>query len=447
MIYDTAFVGAGPASLAAALQLSAVAGRRKIAIFDAGVTGAARCACPGLKNATCTSCAGEHCHVTMGLGGASATFGNKHCSFPASSGVLALMPTGLRTKVLNAVSESLGMPLSFGHSASAENRKEYEANIVYRRQYMALMEAMSQSLPHDVNVTLGSEIARVDKSDDGIFSLVCSDGTHFRTHQLVLGVGRSGHKFLRRILSDLGVAYDEPAADVGFRLEVNTDDIDDQFLYQVDPKYKFDHAGMGTSRTFCTCIGGQIVPVKFGEGFYADGAFLNAPTSRTNIAFMARSNIPFRIDDLENWCASVNRANGSTLRLGCNIEVGGDANGVEKVMSVVGPQPSATHAAIISELLHHTLGGTTAPLLKSGRIASVNIYGPAIDAFWPLPHVMKNFRTECDGLSIIGDAVGASRGIVQAIASGIAWALAETGSLSLPASSTQPETQPAEAIL
>jgi uncharacterized FAD-dependent dehydrogenase len=61
----------------------------------------------------------------------------------------------------------------------------------------------------------------------------------------------------------------------------------------------------------------------------------------------------------------------------------------------------------------------------------VRIYGPAIDLYWPSPVLSSGFRTQIDGLSVIGDAAGVSRGIVQALVSGAAWALVETAGMGL----------------
>ncbi|HSR06481.1 MAG TPA: hypothetical protein VLM42_04975, partial [Bryobacteraceae bacterium] len=101
-----------------------------------------------------------------------------------------------------------------------------------------------------------------------------------------------------------------------------------------------------------------------------------------------------------------------------------------EILDSVPVWPSQAHKSLMSELLDNVVGGKHVQMFKpttSGEVARV--YGPAVDLYWPSPVLSTGFRTEIDGLSVIGDATGLSRGIVQAITSGAAWAVVETGGM------------------
>src|SRR3712207_5538283 len=89
MTWDYAFIGAGPASMVAASSIASGSAARVI-VLEAGRPMRHR-GCPGRKASNCTSCFGGLCHVTQGIGGSSAIFGNKLCHFPASEGVRELI--------------------------------------------------------------------------------------------------------------------------------------------------------------------------------------------------------------------------------------------------------------------------------------------------------------------------------------------------------------------
>ncbi|ABD88218.1 hypothetical protein [Rhodopseudomonas palustris] len=427
MNWDYVFIGAGPASLIAAGLLSKSQPGACILILEAGGTLKHR-GCPGMRRRTCTDCSKSGCRVTMGVGGSSAGFGNKMCRFPASSETLSLVPQEVRLQVEDIIAQLLGRdpgpPEVSEFPVGTVRRKFYSADVLFRSEYGALIAKLLAELSHSVELRSDAAVASVQKGAEG-FELQLASGEKVKTSKLVLGTGRSGHKFIRRTLDSLGVSYVEAETDVGIRLEARTGLFSESFFYQNDPKFKVDHGELGTSRTFCACRGGHIVPVKFGNGFFADGAFVSGLSDVTNVALMVRSSQLLTSEQLDEWCRFVNVRSGQSLLLGEVSAEGGPS--AATILASVPVWPSDRHKSLMAELLDAVVAGKQVDMFGTSIPGeAVKIYGPAVDRYWPLPSLSTGFQTNVEGLSIIGDAAGLSRGIVQALASGVGWALVES---------------------
>jgi uncharacterized protein len=332
--------------------------------------------------------------------------------------------------VLELVASSTGTSTTteeiptIGSGAAA--RKFYDSHVFFRREYRSLLGKLVSALPQNVKVRSEASVREVLQSGKD-FDLRLGSGESVQTRNLILATGRAGHRFMRVALSSLGAAFHENSADIGIRLEATDGSFSERFFYQPDPKFKFRHGALGNSRTFCSCRGGSVVPVQFGKGFFADGAFLNRPTGVTNVALMVRSQKVLDAESIDSWCDSVNTTNGRTLLLG-EVRLSTADTVATNILDTVPLWPSKVHRLLMKELLDNVVGGRHVDMFSwTAAERNVRVYGPCVDLYWPAPLLAEGFRTEVEGLSVIGDATGMSRGILQAMASGAAWALVEVG--------------------
>ena len=418
-MFKYAFIGAGPAALSAVVELP-VDERAASVIVDAGLM-KKRKICPELKNQSCSSCFEEKCHVINGIGGSSAVFGNKFCHFPASSGVQELMDAKhvVRAKVSDqqksVVVQHPGVP----------NRKVYNVDISYADSYKDTISDLVADVQSTTPILEGWSVERIERLGTTWFRLVSETGEMIDTENVVIATGRSGHIALRRWLDQLHIDYSENSPDIGVRIEAPSNTISRQFLYQDDPKFKFDFGGLGQARTFCTCKGGQIVPVKFGNGFFADGAFVRKDTGRTNVALMARTGEVFEPYVLEEWCQSVNEASEGRLLLGAFDKFSGSDSTLEQdILDVIPEGPSPQYKKAHQALLHRLLNDPSCQIFDgaTGEHGPLKVFGPSIDLYWPKVQLSRGFKASVEGVYVIGDAAGVSRGIVQAMAAGKSWA-------------------------
>lgn len=418
-MFKYAFIGAGPAALSAVVELP-LGDRRAAVVIDAGLK-KGRKICPSLKQQSCSSCFNEKCHVINGVGGSSATFGNKYCHFPASSGVQELMCV---KPDVRAEASAHGRSVVVQHP-NVPNRKVYDVSITHADSYRAALDDLISDVQSTTPILEGWSVESIERFGANRFRLVSEAGETIDTENVVIATGRSGHIALRRWLDQLGIEYAENSPDIGVRIEAPSNTISRQFLYQDDPKFKFDFGGLGQARTFCTCKGGQIVPVKFGNGFFADGAFVRKDTGRTNVALMARTGEVFEPQLLEEWCQSVNEASEDRLLLGAIDKFSGSNSALEQdILDVIPEGPSPQYKKALQALLHRLLNDPSCQIFDgaTGEHGPLKVFGPSIDLYWPKVQLSRGFKASVEGVYVIGDAAGVSRGIVQAMAAGKSWA-------------------------
>jgi uncharacterized FAD-dependent dehydrogenase len=434
------FVGAGPANLVAANVLLE-RGSTSLLILEEGSSFNKR-GCPGLRHSLCTHCNGSLCHVIGGEGGSSARFGNKLCYFPASERILEHFAEDVVSASSVYLDELLKpffqSPLNHRECSSfangtpeartrTSNRKHYVSEILLKSDFEQLIYRLLSTPREKGLIRSNTAVKQIVKTGDSAFGLHTANGETINAQRVILGCGRSSQSLLRGWFASLGVAWEQPSQDVGIRLEAPAALFTEDFSYQLDPKYKFAHSSYGTSRTFCGCHGGIIVPVKVGESFYADGAFGDEFTNSSNIAFMVRSRDPLASDLLEEWCIRLNSSARGSLLLGkVPMSVTEPRTLVSEIMALVPAWPTVAHQIMMCELLTLTLGGDTMLLhLRKHNSADLRVLGPAIDRYWPKPQLKKGLETNVPGLFVLGDITGISRGFVQAMVSGAAWAMTQ----------------------
>jgi len=427
-IVPVLFIGAGPANLAAANYLLD-SGFKDFLLVEKG-RALNRRHCPGEKKGGCIFCKSALCHTIEGVGGSSAIYGNKLCYFPASDKILEYFDRHLVSESQKYL-DSLLVPfyqsvLNNERLGTKEetSKKHYTSDVIPRYQFISMVSKMTERLNGERTLFADMEVSDIRRVH-GLFEIECEGGHVISAEQVVIGTGRSGHHLLRSVSQSLGIALDENQQDIGLRIEASSRNFTAQYYYQADPKLKYDFGEYGSGRTFCACNGGSVVPVKYGQSYYAEGAFDDSFREWNNIAIMARSTKPLSQIEVETWCALVNISSRNGLLLGeVKLEQNINQNIPDEVMKLVPEWPTKSHEMIIKRMIHNVTANNDS-LIKYKKDAPniIRVYGPAIDRYWPAPRIGMNCETQEKNLFIIGDAAGISRGFVQAMTSGVAWAM------------------------
>jgi uncharacterized FAD-dependent dehydrogenase len=418
MKYEVIFIGAGFSNLAAANQLYD-SNFSNFLILEKGHKLSNR-SCSGETNYSCKQC--HICDTSEGVGGANALHGNKLCYFPASKHIVEDFSQQDIDKSLNYLSVLLK---HYFHSdfnllkdttkyQTGYNKKYYFSDAYLQYDFAKIVQKLTCRIEN--KIVEKQNVCSIIKRDNSYFIKTIS-GQFFETKHIVLGTGRTSYRALPNLLKPLSTKFTSQAQDVGIRIEADCDYFTDTYYYQADPKIKFDFKELGSSRTFCAHNKGKVVPVRFGKSFFADGAFSSEPTTKNNIAIMARTIKPLSNETIENWTQTVNKLAGNTLLLG-NIIL--DENFIDNFKKLMPIFPTKEHSDIIMKTVNYLLYGGSA-IIKRG--AKITIYAPAIDLQWQKPHLKKNFSLHSDeNIYVIGDAAGQSRGFIQALFSGVCWA-------------------------
>lgn len=410
-------IGAGVGNLMAANYLLRQ-GVKDFVILEKGKDLKER-SCPGSEKYRCQNC--SICSVTDGVGGANALNGNKICHFPASSGVIDFVGEDILTPALNFINSfSSVISKEYLERKQGKNHlKYYLSDVLIRSDFADLIHNLTKDISDYIQT--GVEVLKISTLSKEHFR-VYTQSEIYEANHIVFGTGRSSYSFLSQYLSENEYECKQLSQDVGIRIEGPRKLFSSKYYYQVDPKLKFEYSN-GVGRTFCAHNQGLVVPVKMGDSYYADGAFGNLSSEFNNIALMVRSNLPLLGGRLEKWAKQINNSSSNGLLLGV-VRITSPKETIYQILKLINVFPTPVHADLFERLLNDLFVGENSILDFSNSTGlELRIYGPAIDRYWTRPILNSDFSIKNNkNVFIIGDAAGLSRGFLQAMFSGYAWA-------------------------
>ncbi|MGD8208081.1 MAG: FAD-dependent oxidoreductase [Thiohalocapsa sp.] len=289
---------------------------------------------------------------------------------------------------------------------------------------------------------LETEVTDLNVDDDGHF-LVETSGGRSRAAFVLACPGREGAHWFREKARRLGVRTDYGAIDIGCRVEVAASVYEEITAVLYDPKLVFvtpthqDH-----TRTFCTNPGGRVrVEEHRGFRLVNGDALKAAKTANTNFAILNTVTMTEPLQDTAEMGRQVAHfanfwGGGNSLvvqRLGdllagrrSKIETFfSEGAGFDKMRPTLPPGPGVTPGDISFaypgrivrnleeslELLTRVIPGVAHP--------STTIYVPEIKFYDVRYPTTDDLETNVPGLFVAGDGAGKSRGIVGAAVNGL----------------------------
>lgn len=248
---------------------------------------------------------------------------------------------------------------------------------------------------------------------------------------LVLAPGREGTKWLGETLGNMNIKVGGNKVDLGIRMEVPNVVAKElvEFAYDFKAHY-YTEAFDDLVRTFCTCPRGQVVREEVDDLITCNGhSFSNGKTGYTNFALLV--SIPFGDPISPNEFGrsivslSNNIAKGGVIvqRLG-DLLTGRRSTKSRIAKSVVKPTLDAFPGDLSLVLPYRYLSDIIEMIKKldsiaPGMMANGNLLYGVEAKFYSNVIELKNMETSVPNLFCVGDSSGVSRGIIQAIASGI----------------------------
>jgi uncharacterized FAD-dependent dehydrogenase len=293
------------------------------------------------------------------------------------------------------------------------------------RRLMAELEELG------VRLRLQTEVQEVF-SRDGEAGVILSGGERILAQAVVVAPGRKGFRFLEKVMKELGVGYTDNVVDVGIRLETRAEHYSIVRDYY-DPKIYFEKS----VRTFCTNSGHARVVLEQYQDFRLINGHAFSRESRRNdlVNFALLKTI--RLQD------PVRSGHQMALFLG---RLANEIGGGRPLMQRVGDfrmgkrsraesfsddlydfDPTCTVTAgdlglaVPSKIMKHLW----AALKKLDTIVpgvlhpSTIMYYPEIKMYANKPAFADDFFRVAEGIFMVGDGAGTSRGITGAWASGI----------------------------
>ncbi|MDA8442474.1 MAG: FAD-dependent oxidoreductase [Peptococcaceae bacterium] len=455
--YDLIIVGAGPAGIFTALELTELNPDIRILILDKGRT-IDRRVCPARKTGKCVNC--QPCGITSGWSGAGAFSDGKLSLSPAVGGRITDYMT--QDEAQDLVNYADSVYLKFGASSvvhGLNNKKfddiRYEASKhqiqvihcpvrhlgtelaweVLRRMYEALMAQGNVTFRELLTV---KDILVEDNTVKGVRAVSpTGKEEELRSSIVVIAPGRAGAGWLAEQTKLLHIKTENNEVDIGVRVEVPNSILDHLTRELYEPKliYFSDTFDLKT-RSFCVNPGGVVAEEHYDGGLavvnghsYSDDRL---KTANTNFALLVSTKFTEPFNQPIEYGRYIARLANMLTGGGIMVQRLGDLlrgrrsdeskmsksttvptlkTAVPGDLSYVLPQRYLTSLVETLQAFDHI-----APGLYSKHTL---LYGVEVKFYSSKVIVSNNFETSIKNLYTIGDGAGITRGLIQASATGV----------------------------
>ena len=419
--FDVIIVGAGPAGLAAAKQLDS---KLNLAIIEKGKS---------LE---------ERTSITSGFGG-SGLFSDGKLIISDSIGGNLKDYTKNPYKYIELASQLCGIKkeeyswypknvdTNLIDTASKYGLELIPSNVVHLGTdgSRKLIKNLYQELNQKCKIYINSEVIGIYQEKQTSFYVSFSRNC-IKSKYLILAPGREGSKWLSQVLRDFKIKVEGNKVDLGIRLELPTKIVSELLEFNRDFKIKYYTKEFNDLvRTFCVCKDGEVVKEEFDNLSISNGqSYKIGKTKNTNFALLV--SIPF------SHPISPNNYGHSIVELANDISPGiiiqrfgdlidGKRSTEDRIKNNgIKPTLNAYPGDLSLVLPYRYLTDIKEMILQldaiAPGIASRNTLMYGVEAkFYSNILQLNEMETIIPNLFCCGDGAGVSRGIIQAMASGI----------------------------
>jgi len=444
--YDVIIVGAGPAGIFSALELTQ-RNNMSILMLDKGQDINQR-KCPASRGFECVNCA--PCAVLSGWGGAGAYSDGKLTLSTEVGGWLSQYVSNKELDELIKYSD--GIYLKFGatqHVYGVEGAKTDEierqaslAGLKLVRQRIRHMgtekctetlRKMRQELNGKVDFRPKSEVKGLMVKNNVVEGVETVSGEKYPGKYVIVAPGRSGAEWLHSEAQALGLKTFSNPVDVGIRVEVLASVMEHLTNVLYEPKLVYYSKSFDdTVRTFCVAPHGQVITESYDGVLTVNGqSYAEKKTDNTNFAILVTTSFtePFKEPiAYGKYVARLgNLLSGGVIvqRLG-DLEAGRRSTPERIARSVVTPTlKNATPGDLSFVLPYRYLADIREMLQALDKMApglnsaDTLLYGIEVKFYSSRLQLSNCLETNVHNLFTIGDGAGVTRGLIQASASGV----------------------------
>jgi len=444
--YDVIIVGAGPAGIFSALELTEK-NKLNILMLDRGPDINQR-KCPASRGLECVHC--EPCLLLSGWGGAGAFSDGKLTLSTEVGGWLDQYVSSKELEELvNYVDE---IYLKFGATEHIYGTDIEKIEEIERKASLAGLKLIRQKIRHmgtercaqtlrKMRQELNSKVEFKPKTDvkglivknGAVEGVETVNGEKYLGKYVIVAPGRSGAEWLQSEAQVLGLKTLNNPVDVGLRVEVLASVMEELTSVLYEPKLIYYSKSFDDQmRTFCVAPYGEVITESYNGVLTVNGeSYAERKTENTNFAILVSTSFtePFKepIAYGKYLARLSNLLSGGVMiqRLG-DLESGRRSTHERIARSVVSPTlKNATPGDLSFVLPYRYLADIREMLHALDKIApgihsrDTLLYGIEVKFYSSRLQLSNCLETKIHNLFTNGDGGGVTRGLVQASASGV----------------------------
>jgi len=444
--YDVIIVGAGPAGIFSALELTEKK-HLSVLMLDRGQDINQR-KCPASRGFECVNC--DPCTVLSGWGGAGAFSDGKLTLSTEVGGWLNQYVSSKELEELVDYSDKIY--LKFGATEHTYGTEDERIEEFERRASLAGLKLVRQKIRHmgtercaqtlrKMRQELDSKADFKPKSDvkglivrnGAVEGVVTVNGEKYFAKYVIVAPGRSGAEWLQAEAQALGLKTFNNPVDVGLRVEVLASVMEELTSVLYEPKLIYYSKSFDDQvRTFCVAPHGEVITESYDGVLTVNGqSYAERKTENTNFAILVSTSFtePFKEPiAYGKYVARLgNLLSGGVIiqRLG-DLESGRRSTPERIARSVVTPTfKNATPGDLSFVLPYRYLADIREMLQALDKMTpgihsrDTLLYGIEVKFYSSRLHLSHCLETKIRNLFTIGDGGGVTRGLIQASASGI----------------------------
>ncbi len=447
-MYDVIIVGGGPAGLFAAYHLKEHS-NLTVLLIEKGKSPLKR-KCPNHHLQKCSHC--DPCNILSGIGGAGLYSDGKLNFIPrlGKTDLTQFMPLNSAQNLIDETEQiftrfKMDGPVFPTNMEDAKqirkDAKRFGIDLLLIKQkhlgsdnlpgYIAGMANYIQSKGLDIK-TRENVMDILEKN--GRVQGVITDKGEYAAANVILAPGRIGANWMASIAKKHGISLFQRGIEVGIRVEVHNDIMDDLCNVIYDPTFFIQTPTYDDqTRTFCTNQGGFISLENYNDFVCVNGhAYSDKKSNNTNFAFLSKVVLTEPVTDNQAYGESIGKL--ATIIGGGKpiLQRFGDLKRgrrstwnrirkgyIEPTMTnvVCGDIAMALPERILTNLieglnsLNHVLPGVSND--------ETLLYAPEIKFFATQVETNNNLETAIQGMYVAGDGPGVAGNIVSAAATGL----------------------------
>ncbi len=448
MKYDVIIVGGGPAGLFAAYHLVENTSLKVLMIEKGRAPLKRKCSNHNLQK--CVQC--DPCNILSGIGGAGLYSDGKLNFIPrlGKTDLTQFMPQNDAQALIDETEEiftrfKMDGPIFPTNMEEAKQirkeAKKFGIDLLLIKQkhlgsdnlpkYIADMAEYIQSKGLDIKAN-EDVIDIIEKQ--GRIKGVITDKAEYKADNVILAPGRIGANWMSSIAQKHGIPVSQRGIEVGVRVEVHNDIMDDLCNIIYDPTFFIQTPTYDDqTRTFCTNQGGFISLENYKEFVCVNGhAYSDKKSTNTNFAFLSKVVLTEPVTD--------NQAYGESIGKLATI-IGGGKPILQRFGDLKRGRRSTwnrVHKGYIQPTMTNVVCGDIAMALPERILTnliegleSLNcvvpgvsndetlLYAPEIKFFATQVETNNHLETDIKGMYVAGDGPGVAGNIVSAAATGI----------------------------